>query len=122
VLGALARRHRREAVAVILLGIGGLILPLPFWPLGVVAVALSRFWDARSKWLALYGPLLVALVGSLPIAAIIGGHSNPVAIYLHALHVDARYLIRLGCLITAAYLGWLVRRGPRLRVPPWRRR
>ena len=31
---ALARKHPLEAVAVVLLGLGGLILPFPFWLIG----------------------------------------------------------------------------------------
>ena len=81
----------------------------------------SRFWEARYRWVSLYGPLLVTLVLTVPLAAIAGGHGNVVSIYLHTLWVGARYLVRIGCLLTAAYLTWLVRRGPRERVPPWRR-
>lgn len=117
----MARAQRREAVAVILLGVGGVLFPLPFWLLGAAAAGLSRFWEARYKWLALFGPLLVTLVGALPITALARGHSSAVAVYLHILRVDSKYLIRVGCLLTAVYLTWLVRRGPKVRVPPWRR-
>jgi hypothetical protein len=120
-LAALARGQRREAAAVLLLGVGGLLLPLPFWPLGAAVAGLSRFWEARYKWLALYGPLLIFLVGTIPLAAVLGGRGSAIVVYWHMLGVDARYLVRLGCLATALYLGWLVRRGPRLRLPPWRR-
>ncbi|MBO0776780.1 MAG: hypothetical protein J2P34_10740, partial [Actinobacteria bacterium] len=120
-LAALMRSHIRETVAVILLGIGGLVLPFPFWLLGAGAAALSRFWEVRIKWLALIGPPLFVLVVSVPIAAISRGHGNLAGIYAHVLRLDLGYLIRIGCVVTAAYLGWLVRRGPRARVPPWRR-
>lgn len=119
-LGTLARAQRREAVAVVLLA-AGLLLPLPCWPLGALVAGFSRFWEARDKWLAWLGPALAVLVLTIPIAAIARGHGNPVVIYLHLLRVDAHYLVRAGCLAVAAYLGWRVRRGPRVRVPPWRR-
>jgi hypothetical protein len=121
VLIALARRQRREALAVLLLGVGGLLLPLPFWPLGALVAGFSRFWTARQRWLAWFGPALIALAGTVLAAAIVRGHANVVAVYLHVLWLDFRYLSRLGCVLTAGYLGWLVQRGPQVRVPPWRR-
>lgn len=117
----LARTRRREAVAIALLGVGGLLLPMPFWPLGAIAVAFCRFWEARHKWLGLFGPVLFWLAATIPVAAIAGGHGNAVVVYLHVLRLDARYLVRLGCAVTAAYLTLLVRRGRRVRTPPWRR-
>ncbi len=59
---ALARKHPLEAVAVILLGLGGLILPFPFWLIGGLVALRSRRWDARDKWIALAGPPLVTFV------------------------------------------------------------
>ena len=56
---ALARKHPLEAVSVILLGVGGLILPFPFWLIGGLVALRSRRWDARDKWIALAGPPLV---------------------------------------------------------------
>jgi hypothetical protein len=119
-LGTLARANRREALAVSLLA-AGVLLPLPFWLLGAAVAGFSRFWEARYRWVALYGPVLVTLVVSLPLAVFAAGHGNVVGAYVHMIGLDARYLVRLGCLLTAAFLTWLVRRGPRERIPPWRR-
>ncbi|MBO0771094.1 MAG: hypothetical protein J2P35_06510 [Actinobacteria bacterium] len=115
------RAHPREAAAIVLLGIGGLLLPVPFWFIGAIASLLSRLWDGRDKTAAFLGPVLVCLAVTIPLAAVVGGHGNPVVVYLHLLRVDARYLIRLGCLASAGYLAWRVRRGPRLRIPPWQK-
>lgn len=115
------RAHPREAATIALLGVGGLLLPVPLWFIGAVASLLSRLWDGRDKTVAFLGPALVCLAVTIPLAAVVGGHGNPVVVYLHLLRVDARYLIRLGCLASAGYLAWRVRRGPRVRIPPWQK-
>jgi hypothetical protein len=117
----LARDHVLETVAILLLGLGGLILPLPFWPIGAIVTMFSRVWDVRDKTLAVVGPLLVTLVVSVPVALFVGGGSNPVVIYFHAVHVSFGLLVRVGSVITAAYLAWRVSQGPRVKAPPWRR-
>ena len=118
----LGRAHVRESVAVLLLGIGGLILPFPFWLLGALVAVFSRLWDVRDKAVAWGGPLVVALLGSVITALIRGGTANVVMIYTHALSVDFGLLVRAGCLLCAAYLAWRVYQGPRVKVPPWQRR
>jgi len=65
--------------------------------------------------------VLVDLVGAVISAFLIGGKSNVIAIYLHALHVETSLWIRLGCVLTAIYLGWRVSQGRRVKVPPWER-
>jgi hypothetical protein len=119
--GELARDNLLETVAILLLGLGGLILPFPFWPVGAIVALFSRLWDMRDKSLAIAGPLLVALAGSVLGALIIGGGGNVIVVYSHALRVDFGLLIRVGSVLTAAYLAWRVTRGPRVKVPPWRR-
>ena len=120
-VGRLAREHVRETVAILLLGLGGLILPFPFWPIGAVAAMFSRLWDVKDKLLAFAGPLLVTLAISVLVALFVGGHGrNVIEIYFHAVHLGFGLLIRVGSVITAAYLAWRVSQGPRFKVPPWR--
>jgi hypothetical protein len=117
----LAREHLLESVAVVLIGLGGALLPFPFWLAGALVALFSRLWDGRDKLAAIGGPILVVLVGSIVSALLMGGHNNVVAIYIHALHVDTGLWIRIGCVLTAIYLGWRVSKGRRIKVPPWRR-
>ena len=117
----LARRHLLESVAVVLIGLGGAILPFPFWLAGAVVSLFSRLWGGREKVAAFGGPVLVVLVGSVLSAILIGGKANVIVIYTHALHVETGLWIRLGCVLTAVYLGWRVSQGKRVKVPPWKR-
>jgi hypothetical protein len=117
----LARDNLLETIAILLLGLGGLILPYVFWPVGAIVALFSRLWDGKDKSLAIVGPLLVTLAGSVFGALIIGGSGNVVLVYTHALRVDFNILIRVGAVLTAAYLAWRVTQGPRVKVPPWRR-
>ena len=120
-VGRLAREHVRETVAILLLGLGGLILPYPFWPIGADAAMFSRLRDVKDKLLAFAGPLLVTLAISVLVALFVGGHGrNVIEIYFHAVHLGFGLLIRVGSVITAAYLAWRVSQGPRFKVPPWR--
>ncbi len=119
---ALARKHPLEAVAVVLLGLGGLILPWPFpvWLIGGLVAVRSRVWDARDKWVALAGPLLVTFAVLLIRA--VTSQDNFFSAFYHAARNDGRLSIRVGCVLCAGYLIWRVRRGPRLRtLPPWQR-
>jgi hypothetical protein len=117
----LARDNLLETIAILLLGLGGLILPYVFWPVGAIVALLSRLWDAKDKSLAIAGPLLVTLAGSVLGALIIGGSGNVVVVYTHALGADFNILIRVGSVLTAAYLAWRVTQGPRVKAPPWQR-
>ncbi len=118
----LARNHPPEAVAVVLLGVGGLIFPVhpvPLWLLGGLLALRSRVWDKRDKWLALAGPVGFALICLLLLGASGSGG------FFHALgHASHQFavLLRLGCVLGAGYLVWRLRRGPRRRkTPPWLR-
>jgi hypothetical protein len=117
----LARDNLLETIAILLLGLGGLILPYVFWPAGAIVALFSRLWDVKDKSLAIAGPLLVTLAGSVLGALIIGGSGNVVVVYTHALGADFNILIRVGAVLTAAYLAWRVSQGPRVKVPPWQR-
>jgi hypothetical protein len=117
---ALARKHPLEAVAVVLLGLGGLILPFPFWLIGGLVALRSRRWDARDKWVALAGPPLVAFVVVLIRA--VTSQANFFAAFYHAFGNDVLVSLRVGSVLCAGYLIWRLRRGPRLRtLPPWQR-
>jgi hypothetical protein len=117
---ALARKHPLEAVSVILLGVGGLIFPFPFWLIGGLVALRSRRWDARDKWMALAGPLLVTLAVLVIRAGTSPGNFFPA--FYHAAQHDFGLSIRAGCVLCAGYLVWRLRRGPRLRtLPPWQR-
>jgi hypothetical protein len=117
---ALARKHPLEAVAVVLLGLGGLILPFPFWLIGGLVALRSRRWDARDKWIALAGPPLVTFVVLLTRA--VTSQGNLFSAFYHASEHDVGLSIRVGCVLCAGYLIWRLRRGPRLRtLPPWQR-
>jgi hypothetical protein len=117
----LARRYPLESVAVVLLGIGGLILPFPFWLLGGLLAIWSRLWNTRDKWIALAGPPGIALVGTVVTALIVGGRGHVIGVYVHALRLDLGYLLRAGSVLCAGYLVLQMRRGPQRRLPPWKR-
>jgi hypothetical protein len=119
--GRLARENLLESVAILLLGLGGLILPFPFWPIGAIVALFSRLWDIKDKSIAVIGPLLVTLALSVIAAPFVGGSGNVIVVYFHALGVSFSLLVRVGSVITAAYLAWRVSKGPRVKVPPWRR-
>jgi hypothetical protein len=121
--GKLAFGHLLESFVIALIALGGLVFPIlpPVWLLGSVFAMVSRVWDVRDKWVAVAGPLLVTVLGSALIALIVRGPGNVAVIYIRAIGASGGYLIRLGCLLSATYLGWRVHRGPREKVPPWRR-
>jgi hypothetical protein len=115
----LARKNPLEAVAVLVLGIGGLLLPFPLWLAGGFIAVFSRRWGKRDKWLALIGPPGFAAICMLLLGVSGGGN------FFHAL-ADASHqfslLLRVGCLLSAGYLVWRLQRGPRRRkTAPWQR-
>ena len=116
---ALARKHPLEAVAVVVLGVGGLIYPFPLWLIGGVVALFSRRWGKREKWLALAGPPVFAGICMLLLGMTGGGN------FFHALAAASHQfglLLRVGCVLCAGYLVWRLRRGPRRRkLPPWQR-
>ena len=124
---AAARRYPLEATAIILLGLGGLLLPFPCWLIGALVALRSRIWDRSDKWAAFLGPLLFALAGSIVTASVIHAEGNVIVVYSHAVRVDIGYLLRAGSVLCAIFLALRVRHGPRPRVPrasqvpPWRR-
>jgi len=121
----LARRHKLETATVLLLGISAFIFVFPYWLLvallgGVVAIW-SLIWNARDKWVALAGPPVIALLGTIVAALIIGGHSQFFGSYPEAFRGYVGYAYRAGSLLCAVYLALQARRGPQQRLPPWKR-
>jgi hypothetical protein len=119
----LARGHVLETVAIALLGAGGLIFPIlpPVWVLGSLLALLSRVWDFRDKAVALLGPVGVTALVAAMSAVVNRVPGNFVVVYFHAFGGGAGYLLRFGCVVTAVFLAWRVYKGPRVKVPPWRR-
>jgi hypothetical protein len=118
---ALIRRHPLETVAVLLLGVGGLIYPFPLWLIAMAAVIASRGWDARDKWAAVGIPVAFTLIAAIAIAGIFA-RSGSLSGYVSTVRIDGWDLIRAGSVVAAAYLVWRLRRGRRpRREPPWRR-
>jgi hypothetical protein len=121
----LARRQKLETAAVLLLGISAFIFVFPYWLLvallgGVVAIW-SPIWNARDKWAAIAGPPVIALVGTIVAALIIGGKGHFFGSYPEAFRLYVGYAYRAGSLLCAVYLALQARRGPQRRLPPWRR-
>lgn len=121
----LARLHKLETAAVLLLGVSGFIFVFPFWLvfalLGGVVAIWSQIWNARDKWVGLTGPLVIALVGTIVSALIIGGGGHFVGSYPEAFRLYVGYYYRAGSLLTAVYLALQARHGPQRRLPPWKR-
>jgi hypothetical protein len=121
----LARQHKLETAAVLLLGVSGFIFVFPFWLvfalLGGVVAIWSQIWNARDKWVGLTGPPVIALMGTIVSALIIGGRGHFVGSYPEAFRLYVGYYYRAGSLLCAVYLALQARRGPQRRLPPWRR-
>jgi hypothetical protein len=121
----LAREHKLETVAVLLLGVSAFIFVFPFWLVaalvgGVVAIS-SQIWNLRDKWVGLAGPPVIALVGTIVAALIIGGRGHFVGSIPEAFRLYVGYFYRGGSLLCAVYLALQARRGPQRRQPAWRR-
>jgi hypothetical protein len=116
----LARRHPLEAMAVILLGVGGAAYP-PIWIIGAAIAGGSRFWDYRDKWVALLGPVLLLIVATT-LAVSLGRTQTSFGSYVHESWVYADLISRGLALLSALYLVRRLSRGKRPAVkPPWER-
>jgi hypothetical protein len=121
----LARQHKLETAAVLLLGVSAFIFVFPFWLVvalvgGVVAIW-SQIWNLRDKWVGLAGPPVIALVGTIVAALIIGGRGHFVGSIPEAFRLYVGYCYRGGSLLCAVYLAVQARHGPQRRLPAWRR-
>jgi hypothetical protein len=114
------RRHPLEAVAVVLLGLGGLIYP-PVWLMGALVAMLSKVWDIRDKWIGMGLPVFLVVVG-IVVEVMLDGNHRDWTTYVRDAWVFAGHLSRILALLGAVYLAWRAERGPRNpTVPPWRR-
>ncbi|HEY2079198.1 MAG TPA: hypothetical protein VGH53_22940 [Streptosporangiaceae bacterium] len=116
-VGGWSRRHKLEAVAIALLGLGGAIFP-PVWLAGAAVALASRLWDYRDKWLALALPILLTVIGTA--AGIAVGSRVSFGRGMHEAWVFAVDFSRVTAVLSACYLSWRAARGPRPpAVPPW---
>jgi hypothetical protein len=104
---SLIRRFRREALALLLLGPGAIVLPFPLWLIGAAIGLTSWVWSVRDKSIGLVGPCLVTAAGVGFIGALNKNPSIPVDLhaYLNAAHEHAGILIRVSAAAGALYLG-----------------
>ena len=114
----MVRGNPVEALAIVLLGLGGALFP-PVWLLGVIAALASRKWDYRDKWIGLAGPVLLLVVGT--VAGIsLGSSRSSMGSYIHETWVYADVLSRVAAVLGTGYLAWRLRRGRRKRPSaPW---
>jgi len=121
----LARRYPLETAAVLLLALGGFILPFPYWLFGGLVGGVlsiwSSMWLARDKWIAVIGPFVIVIAGTILAALFNGAHGDAVTAYPHAFVLYAGDMLRLGNVLCAAYLVVQARRAPQRRLPPWQR-
>jgi hypothetical protein len=114
-----SQRHKLEAAAIALLGLGGAIFP-PVWFLGAVVVLASGLWDYRDKWTALALPVLLTVIGTA-VGFAVGSRVS----FGHGMHeawVFAVGFSRATAVLSACYLGWRAGRGPHpAAAPPWDR-
>jgi hypothetical protein len=114
-----SQRHKLEAVAIALLGLGGAIFP-PVWFLGAVVALASGLWDYRDKWTALALPILLTVMATA-VGIAVGSRVS----FGHGMHVAWVFAVgfsRATAVLSACYLGWRAGRGPRPAArPPWDR-
>ncbi len=105
-LVAAARRFARELLALLLLGLGGMLLPIPLWLIGAAIGLTSRVWGAADKLAGIGGPLLVTVAGVGVVGALNKNPSIPVDLhaYVAAAHAHAPLLMRIGAVAGAGYL------------------
>ncbi len=123
---ARARRNPLETIAVILLGLGGVIYP-PVWLLGAIfALACpappppaqtrsrgSGVWDYRDKWIGLAVPVVLLVVGTT--AAVSLGRPHPYfSGYVHEAWIYADIISRVAAVAGTSYLVWRLGRGRRV--------
>jgi hypothetical protein len=113
-----ARERPLEAVAVVLIGLGGAVYP-PVWLLGAALALASRVWDFRDKWLGLAIPLFVVIVGMGADVSLSGAQAS-FGGYFHEAWIFGGHLCRVAALLGAAYLAWRSSRPRREQsAEPW---
>ncbi len=109
------RKFPREMLALVLLGLGGLLFPFPLWFAGAAIGLTSRVWSRSDKLTGLGGPLVITVVTVGIIGAL---NKNPgIAVDMHAYvaaaHADALLTLRITAALGAGYLGARLPRGDR---------
>jgi hypothetical protein len=109
------RKFPREMLALVLLGLGGLLFPFPLWFAGAAIGLTSRVWSRSDKLTGLGGPLVITVVTVGIIGAL---NKNPgIAVDMHAYvaaaHADALLILRITAVLGAGYLGARLPRGDR---------
>lgn len=113
-----ARNHIVEALAIVLLGVGGTVYP-PIWLIGVVLAIPSKVWDKRDKIIALALPVLLAVVGAV-LTIVLGGQHSTIQGYAFEAWLGAERISRVLALAGAVYLAWRLHRGRRQqKLPAW---
>ncbi|MGN6676939.1 MAG: hypothetical protein ACTHKL_04065 [Streptosporangiaceae bacterium] len=116
----IAQRDRLEAIAILLLGVGGAIYQ-PVWLIGVFVAIASKKWDLRDKWLGLALPVLAVIIGTA-LEITLGARLPGYRPYLVEAWVAAGRLSRIAAVLSALYLLWRVHKyqgSPTRRLPPW---
>jgi hypothetical protein len=116
----IAVRDRPEAMAIVLLGLGGAIYQ-PIWLIGAIMAMTSKKWDLRDKWLGLALPVLAVLIGTA-LEINFGSTLSGYRAYLVEAWVAAGRLSRIAAVIGALFLLWRVHKyqgSPTRRLPPW---
>jgi hypothetical protein len=117
-VAASARRYPGEAVALTLLGLGGVLYP-PVWLLGAVGVLIARGWNYRDRWIGLAGPVLVLVLITV-VGVMLGPSHARASGYVHEAWLYADILSRVGAVAGAWYLSWRLGHPWRVpEVPPW---
>ena len=115
-----ARERPLEAVAVVLIGLGGAVYP-PVWLLGAALALASRVWDFRDKWLGLAIPLFAVIVG-MGADVSLSGAQHSVTAYFREAWIFGGHLSRIVALLGAAYLAWRSQQPRRPQsAEPWKK-
>jgi hypothetical protein len=118
-LARAVRARKLEAVAVLLLGVGGAIFP-PVWVLGaLLALASRRTWDIPDKLIGLVLPVFLVVLGTV-LVLLVGPSHSKLDPYFYEAWLAAGRLSRVFAAGGAYYLLWRMVRGRRPpRLPPW---
>lgn len=112
------RSHTLEALAIVLLGVGGVVYP-PIWLVGMGLAISSKVWDKRDKIIALVLPVLLSILGAV-LALVFGGQHPTIQAYAFEAWLGAERVSRLLALAGAIYLAWRLHRGRReQKLPAW---
>jgi hypothetical protein len=118
--GGRARERPLEAVAVVLIGLGGAVYP-PVWLLGTALALASKVWDIRDKWLGLAIPLFVVIVG-MGADISLSGTQRGLGGYFREAWIFGGHLCRIVAVLGAVYLAWRSQQPRRQQsAEPWKK-